>query len=122
MRDFKFLGAFGLTEPEVGSGAAGGLTTTCKMGGDSWILNGQKKWIGNATFSDFVIIWARNVEDDRVKGFIVPITLPDLKRRKSKTNSPFELFKNALITMTDVRIPESNRLKTQIPTEIRQPY
>jgi glutaryl-CoA dehydrogenase len=48
MQQFEKIGAFGLTEPEVGSAAAGGLTTTVKREGDSWVLNGQKKWIGNA--------------------------------------------------------------------------
>jgi alkylation response protein AidB-like acyl-CoA dehydrogenase len=37
-----------LDEPEVGSGVAGGLPCTCKRKGDTWTLNGQKKWIGNA--------------------------------------------------------------------------
>ena len=57
MQKFELLGAFGLTEPEVGSGVAGGLNTSCKRVGDMWTLNGQKKWIGNSTFSavaDFV--------------------------------------------------------------------
>ena len=52
MARFDKIGAFGLTEPDVGSGASGGLTTTARKDGDSWILNGQKKWIGNATFGD----------------------------------------------------------------------
>src|SRR5690606_22490375 len=67
MQKLETIGAFGLTEPEVGSGAAGGLTTTCKREGDEWVINGQKKWIGNATFSDLTIIWARNLEDNEVK-------------------------------------------------------
>ena len=111
MRDFKLLGAFGLTEPEVGSGAAGGLTTTCKQDGDSWILNGQKKWIGNATFSDFTIIWARNVEDDRVKGFIVDNDTPGFKAEKIENKLSLRIVQNACITMTDCRVPESNRLQ-----------
>ena len=71
MQNFDKIGAFGLTEPEVGSGAAGGLTTTCKKVDGGWILNGQKKWIGNATFADVIIIWARDLDDNQVKGFIV---------------------------------------------------
>ncbi|HET9974122.1 MAG TPA: acyl-CoA dehydrogenase family protein, partial [Streptosporangiaceae bacterium] len=55
------LGAFGLTEPDVGSGVAGGLTTTARRDGGEWVLDGQKKWIGNATFADYVIIWARSL-------------------------------------------------------------
>src|ERR1700727_692915 len=64
LQSFKAIGAFGLTEPEVGSGAAGGLTTTARRQGDKWVLNGQKKWIGNATFADVIIIWARDLVDD----------------------------------------------------------
>jgi glutaryl-CoA dehydrogenase len=71
MQQLKKIGAFGLTEPEVGSGAAGGLTTTVKRVGDTWVLNGQKKWIGNATFADVVVIWARDVDDNQVKGFLL---------------------------------------------------
>ena len=57
------IGAFGLTEPEVGSGVAGGLRTTARREGDWWALDGQKKWIGNATFADYIIIWARDVSE-----------------------------------------------------------
>gem|GEM_PF-5331474 len=42
MQQMQIIGAFGLTEPEVGSGAAGGLTTTCKKTTEGWVLNGQK--------------------------------------------------------------------------------
>lgn len=110
MRDFKLLGAFGLTEPEVGSGAAGGLTTTCKKDGDSWILNGEKKWIGNATFSDFTIIWARNIEDDRVKGFIVHKDTPGFTTEKIENKLSLRIVQNATIKLVDVRVPESKRL------------
>ncbi len=57
MQKIDVIGAFGLTEPNVGSGVAGGMETTCQKIGDTWILNGQKKWIGNATFADVIIIW-----------------------------------------------------------------
>jgi len=49
MARMELIGAFGLTEPDVGSGAAGGLATSARREGDTWVLNGQKKWIGNAT-------------------------------------------------------------------------
>src|SRR5438445_7903012 len=71
MQQMKIIGAFGLTEPEVGSAVAGGLTTTAKRTGDTWTLNGQKKWIGNAPFADVIVIWARDLDDNRVKGFLV---------------------------------------------------
>src|SRR5579859_4542035 len=60
MARMERIGAFGLTEPDVGSGAARGLGTTARQENGEWVLNGQKKWIGNATFADYVVIWARS--------------------------------------------------------------
>ena len=71
MARLEKIGCFGLTEPLVGSGAAGGLTTTAKRDGDTWVLNGEKTWIGNAPWCDLSIIWARDLADNQVKGFIV---------------------------------------------------
>src|SRR5437764_3314600 len=71
MAHWEKIGCFGLTEPLVGSGTSGGLTTTAKRDGDTWILNGQKRWIGNAPWCDISIIWARDLADNQVKGFIV---------------------------------------------------
>jgi glutaryl-CoA dehydrogenase len=71
MARLEKIGCFGLTEPLVGSGTGGGLTTTAKREGDTWVLNGQKRWIGNAPWCDISIIWARDVDDNQVKGFIV---------------------------------------------------
>src|SRR5258705_3885679 len=51
------IGSFGLTEPLVGSGASGGLLTTARREGDTWFLNGQKKWIGKSTVGDRTITW-----------------------------------------------------------------
>src|ERR1700748_826893 len=70
MQRCEKIGAFGLTEPEVGSRGARGLMTSARRDGDGWILNGEKAWIGNATFADVVVIWARDVEDGQVKGFL----------------------------------------------------
>ncbi|MCF2443154.1 acyl-CoA dehydrogenase family protein [Dyadobacter sp. CY345] len=111
MQRMEMIGAFGLTEPEVGSGVAGGLTTTCKKVGDEWILNGQKKWIGNATFSDITIIWARNLDDNQVKGFIVKKDNPGFKAEKMEDKMALRIVQNALITLTDCKVPEMDRLQ-----------
>src|ERR1700676_136373 len=76
MARFEKIGCFGLTEPLVGSGASGGLLTTAKREGDTWVLNGQKRWIGNAPWCDISIIWARDVVDNQVKSFIVENKTP----------------------------------------------
>lgn len=111
MQKMEVIGAFGLTEPEVGSAVAGGLTTTCKRQGDKWILNGQKKWIGNATFSDLTIIWARDLDDGNVKGFIVEKHFPGFQAEKIKGKMALRIVQNALITLTDCEVPESHRLQ-----------
>lgn len=111
MQKFEKIGAFGLTEPEVGSGAAGGLTTTCKKTTEGWILNGQKKWIGNATFADLVIIWARDLDDGEVKGFIVEKDNPDFSVEKIKGKMALRIVQNGLITLKDCLITEENRLQ-----------
>lgn len=111
MQKFEKIGAFGLTEPEVGSGAAGGLTTTCKKTAEGWILNGQKKWIGNATFADLVIIWARDLDDGEVKGFIVEKDNPGFSVEKIKGKMALRIVQNGLITLKDCLITEENHLQ-----------
>jgi glutaryl-CoA dehydrogenase len=118
MARLEKIGAFGLTEPEVGSGAAGGLTTTARRDGDEWVLDGQKKWIGNATFADYVIIWARDVSDNQVKGFVVEKGTQGLSTAKIKDKIALRVVQNAYITLDGVRVPESSRL--QRATSFRQ--
>jgi len=111
MAKMELIGAFGLTEPDVGSAVAGGLGTTCRQEGDEWVLNGQKKWIGNATFADVTIIWARDEASDQVKGFLVRKGNLGFKAEKIENKMALRTVQNALITMTDCRIPESDRLQ-----------
>jgi glutaryl-CoA dehydrogenase len=111
MQKMELIGAFGLTEPEVGSGVAGGLTCTCKRNGDTWIINGQKKWIGNATFADLIVIWARDLDDGNVKGFVVEKNSPGFKAEKIKGKMALRIVQNALITLTNCEVAEGNRLQ-----------
>ncbi len=111
MARMELIGAFGLTEPEVGSAVAGGLGTSCRREGDQWILNGQKKWIGNATFSDVTVIWANDEATNQVKGFLVRKGNPGFKAEKIEDKMALRTVQNALITMTDCRVPESDRLQ-----------
>jgi glutaryl-CoA dehydrogenase len=111
MARLEKIGAFGLTEPEVGSGTSGGLTTTARREGDSWVLNGQKKWIGNATFSDVTVIWVRDEADNQVKGFLVEKGTPGFRAEKIKNKIALRVVQNALITLEDCRVSEANRLQ-----------
>jgi alkylation response protein AidB-like acyl-CoA dehydrogenase len=112
MARFEKIGCFGLTEPLVGSGASGGLTTTAKREGDAWILNGEKRWIGNAPWCDVSIIWARDLADNQVKGFIVENkTTPGFSVEKIENKIALKVVQNGHITLKDVRVPEANRLQ-----------
>jgi glutaryl-CoA dehydrogenase len=111
MRTMELLGSFGLTEPDVGSGVAGGLTTTCRREGDEWVLNGQKKWIGNATFADLNVIWALDTDDNAVKGFVVEKDTPGFVAEKMEDKIALRVVQNACISLDDVRVPEANRLQ-----------
>ncbi len=111
MARWEKIGCFGLTEPLVGSGASRGLTTTAKRDGDTWVLNGQKKWIGNSPWCDISIIWARDLADDQVKAFIVENkTTPGFKVEKIQNKIALKVVQNGLITMENCRVPEENRL------------
>jgi alkylation response protein AidB-like acyl-CoA dehydrogenase len=106
------IGCFGLTEPLVGSGASGGLLTTAKRDGDNWVLNGQKRWIGNAPWCDVSIIWAKDVADNQVKAFIVENkTTPGFTVEKIQHKMALKVVQNGEITMTNCRVPEANRLQ-----------
>ncbi|HEU4755987.1 MAG TPA: acyl-CoA dehydrogenase family protein [Agromyces sp.] len=107
----EVVGAFGLTEPLSGSDSARGLRTTARREGDTWILNGQKRWIGNATFSDMTVIWAKDEADGEVKGFIVPTSTPGYAATKIEGKVSLRMVQNADITLTDVTVPESLRLQ-----------
>lgn len=104
------IGAFGLTEPDGGSDVAGGLRTTARRDGADWVLNGHKRWIGNATFADLVVIWARSVDDGTVLGFVVEKGTPGFTATKIEHKIALRTVQNADITLADCRVPEANRL------------
>jgi glutaryl-CoA dehydrogenase len=117
MASGEIVGAFGLTEPLSGSDSAQGLRTVATRDGDDWVLNGSKRWIGNATFSDITVIWAKSAEDGQVKGFIVPTSTPGYTATKIEDKQSLRIVQNADITLTDVRVPD--RLRLQQATSFR---
>ncbi len=111
--NLRTTGAFALTEPLHGSDVAGGMETTARRvknaSGDYWILNGAKRWIGNGTFCDYMLVWARDEQDGAIRGFIVDATLPGVARTRIENKIALRTVQNADITFTDVRIPEADR-------------
>ncbi|KAB2376080.1 acyl-CoA dehydrogenase family protein [Actinomadura montaniterrae] len=104
------IGAFALTEPEGGSDVALGLRTTARRDGDSWVLNGAKRWIGNGTFADLVVVWARDEADDQVKGFVVGKDAPGFTATRIENKIALRTVQNADLTFEDCVVPESDRL------------
>ena len=107
----EIVGSFGLTEPLSGSDSAQGLRTTATREADEWVLNGSKRWIGNATWADVCVVWAKDTADGQVKGFIVPTNTPGYVATKIEGKQSLRVVQNADITLTDVRVPEVNRLQ-----------
>jgi glutaryl-CoA dehydrogenase len=107
----ELLGAFGLTEPLSGSDSAQGLRTIAKREGDTWVINGAKRWIGNGSISDVTIIWAKDADDGQVKGFIVPTSTPGYSATRIENKQALRIVQNADIVLTDLVVPESNRLQ-----------
>lgn len=104
------IAACGITEPQSGSDTARGINTTAERRGDEWVLNGRKRWIGNGTWSDITIVYARSTEDGKVKAFIVPTDAPGYVATKIEDKQSLRIVQNADITLTDVVVSEENRL------------
>ncbi len=103
------LGTFALTEPRHGSDSVA-LETSARRDGDEWVINGEKKWIGNGTLADVVVVWARDVADGQVKGFLVEKGAPGYAATRIDGKGSLRAVWQAEITLTDLRVPEENRL------------
>ena len=114
MARMEMIGAFALTEPDHGSDSVA-LETTARREGDTWVLDGAKRWIGNASYAHVIVIYARDVADGQVKAFVL--------EREPDTEFPagFEptvitgkIGKRAIlqpdIVISGLRIPEADRL------------
>ena len=108
--DFSLKGVFSLTEPDSGSDIAGGLSTTARREGDSWVLDGAKRWIGGAVSADVLAVFARDQEDGQVKAFLVDRTADGVTLEKIHGKTALRMMQNAHITLDGVKVPESMRL------------
>jgi glutaryl-CoA dehydrogenase len=108
MARMELLGAFALTEPQHGSDALR-LETSARRDGDAYVLNGAKRWIGNGSFADLVIVWARG-EDGHVGGYVVEKGSPGYEASVIQGKVSKRAVWQADITLHDVRVPLENRL------------
>jgi glutaryl-CoA dehydrogenase len=109
MARLEKIGAFALTEPAHGSDAVA-LETSARRDGDGWVIDGTKKWIGNGTIADVVVVWARDIADGRVKGFLVEKGTPGYRARRIDGKGSLRAVWQAEIELTNLRVPEENRL------------
>ena len=110
MARMEKIGAFALTEPLHGSDAVL-LDTSARRDGGHWVLNGEKRWIGNGSWADLVVVWARDEEDGQVKGFVVEKGNPGYEAEVITGKIAKRGVWQAAITLRDVRVPEENRLQ-----------
>jgi glutaryl-CoA dehydrogenase len=103
------LGAFALTEPDHGSDSVS-LETSARRDGDSYVLSGRKKWIGNGSIADVVVVWARDVEDGQVKGFLVEKGTTGYEATVIEGKGSLRAVWQAEIALDEVRVPAGSRL------------
>ena len=103
------FGAFALTEPLHGSDSVA-LETTARRDGSDYVLDGEKRWIGNGTIADVLVVWARDTEDGQVKGFLVEGGAPGMETRRIEGKVSVRAVWQAEIALRGVRVPADARL------------
>jgi glutaryl-CoA dehydrogenase len=108
MARLEKLGAFALTEPNHGSDSVA-LETTARRDGDEFVINGAKRWIGNGSLADVVVVWARG-EDGKVQGYLVEKDAPGYHADVITGKASLRAIWQSQITLDGVRVPVENRL------------
>ncbi|CAH9070498.1 unnamed protein product [Cuscuta epithymum] len=103
------ISCWALTEPDYGSDASSLKTVATKVEG-GWVIEGQKRWIGNGTFADVLIIFARNAGTNQINGFIIKKDAPGLQATKIENKIGLRLVQNADILLNKVFVPDEDRL------------
>ncbi|KAH9673028.1 Acyl-coenzyme A oxidase 4 (peroxisomal) [Citrus sinensis] len=103
------IACWALTEPAYGSDASALNTTATKVEG-GWILEGQKRWIGNSTFADVLVIIARNTATNQINGYLVKKDAPGLTVTKIENKIGLRIVQNGDILLKKVFVPDEDRL------------
>ncbi|XP_011019097.1 PREDICTED: acyl-coenzyme A oxidase 4, peroxisomal-like isoform X3 [Populus euphratica] len=109
LAQFSTVACWALTEPDYGSDASGLKTTAIKVE-RGWILEGKKRWIGNSTFADLLVVFARNTTTNQINGFIVKKDAPGLTVTKIENKIGLRIVQNGDIVMKRVFVPDEDRL------------
>lgn len=111
MARWECIGCFALTEAARGSDA-GGLQTLAKKVEGGWLLNGNKRWIGNALMADLAVVWARNTHTLQIEGFLVEKGSPGFTVKEIKQKGSLRIVSNSDITLNNCFVPDINKLKS----------
>jgi len=109
MAQLDAIGAFALTEPTHGSDSVA-LETSARRVAGGWVLDGAKRWIGNGSIADVVVVWARSEEDGQVKGFLVEKDTPGFQATTMHGKGAARAIWQADISLEDAWVPEECRL------------
>lgn len=109
MATLEKLGAFGLTEPDLGSAITAMKTTATKTAG-GWLLNGSKRWIGLGGIADVVVVWAK--VDGNVHGFLIEKGSKGFSAKKMENKMALRIVQNSDIELRDCFVPDSHVLRT----------
>ena len=90
------------------------LETSARREGNEWIINGRKRWPGNAVWCDYIVVFARDVADKKVKAFVIEKDNPGYKATKIERKFALRCVQNADIVLTDCRVSEDARLQMQV--------
>lgn len=108
MAKLELISGWALTEPEIGSDASN-IQTTATPTKDGFIINGKKRWIGNAN-KDFNVVWAKNTETKKVEAFIVENTRDGIDLQVIKHKLALRIVQNCEVTFKNVCIPTANKI------------
>ncbi|KAH1090011.1 hypothetical protein J1N35_017268 [Gossypium stocksii] len=109
LAQLKTVACWALTEPDYGSDASSLKTTATKVEG-GWILEGQKRWIGNSTFADVLVVFARNTTTNQINGYLVKKDSPGLTATKIPNKIGLRIVQNGDILLKKVFVPDEDRL------------
>ncbi|CAA6654749.1 unnamed protein product [Spirodela intermedia] len=109
LAQLETVGCWALTEPDYGSDASSLRTTATRVDG-GWVLDGQKRWIGNSTFADILIVFARNTSTNQINGFIVKKGAPGLSVTKIENKIGLRIVQNGDILLNKVFVPDEDKL------------
>ena len=108
----RTIGAFCLTEPQVGSDA-GAIATRAERQGERWVLNGTKQFITSGANADLAVVFAVSDKSAGKKGisaFVVPSTTPGWRVARVEDKLGQRASDTAQIALEDCAVPVGNLL------------